>query len=235
MDCAAHRVEARWTCAVCARALCPACGPARWRGVLYCPGCAKAAEAGELRRALWGLRLGRVGSGAAVLLAAAAAFGVVRGCGRLDRALAQPRDADLKPAPAFVAADIEGRAWSLEALRGKVVVLDFWATWCPPCLRLLPDLKRLNAEYKDKGVVVLGVNRDEEVGDLRKAVTDLGLDWPQIHDSARAGAELADLYGVRELPTTVIIDQRGRLYKRWGTMDRKMSTYLDALLEKIPN
>ncbi|TBR17043.1 TlpA family protein disulfide reductase [bacterium] len=231
MDCAAHRRGAEWTCAVCARALCPDCGPARWRGALYCPECARAAEAAELRRAVWGLRLRQAGRWAAVLLAAAAVFGVVKGCDRLDRFLAQPKEAGLKPAPAFSATDIDGRVWSLEALRGKVVVLDFWATWCPPCRRLLPDLKRLNAEYKGRGVVVLGVNRDEELGELRKAVTELSLDWPQIHDPSHAGAELADLYGVRELPTTVIIDRRGRLYKRWGTMDRKMSTYLDALVE----
>jgi len=184
-----------------------------------------------LRRALWALRLRRAGRGAAVILAAAAVFAAVKGISRLDRALAQPKEEGLKPAAAFTAADIDGRSWSLEGLRGKVVVLDFWATWCPPCRRLLPDLKRLNAEYKDRGVVVLGVNRDEELGELRKAVKELGLDWPQIHDPSHAAAELAELYDVRELPTTVIIDQRGRLYKRWGTMDRKMSTYLDALLD----
>jgi thiol-disulfide isomerase/thioredoxin len=231
-DCAAHRKGAPWVCAVCARALCPDCGPARWRDAFYCPACAQAAEAADLRRARWAYRRRAAAPWAAVLLAAAAVLGAVKGATRLDRALAQPEEAGLKPAPAFSVSDIDGRVWSLEALRGKVVVLDFWATWCPPCLRLLPDLKRLNAEYKHRGVVVLGVNRDEGSGELRKAVADLGLDWPQVHDPSRPGAELADLYGVRELPTTVIIDQRGRLYKRWGTMDRKMSTYLDALLER---
>lgn len=220
------------TCCVCAKPLGDGLPAVRWEGGLYCPPCLAAVEAGRLRRALWARRLSGAGRAAAVVLAAAVVFAGVKGLSRLDRALAQPEEESLKPAPAFAAKDIDGRSWSLEGLRGKVVVLDFWATWCPPCRNLLPDLKRLNAGYKDRGVVVLGVDRDEELGELQKAVEELGLDWPQIHDASHAGAELAELYDVNELPTTIIIDQQGRLYRRWSTMDRKMSIFLDALLEK---
>lgn len=229
MAACAHGRAARWACAACAKPLCEeGCGAARWQGAVHCAPCVEAAQRGLVRRgalAAWLAPARRWG------LAAAAAVLAYGACTGLDRLLFARRFDGLKPAPEFTAVDLEGRTHELSGLRGKVVVLDFWATWCPPCLRLMPDLKKLHADYKDRGLVLIGVNRDEGRGVLEKAAAEHGLDWPQVHDLARE-KPLAELYGVYGLPATMIIDKQGRLFKRWQPMDRKMSYFVERLLRE---
>lgn len=114
-------------------------------------------------------------------------------------------------APDIQAETLQGDTFKLEQLRGKVVLLDFWATWCGPCVKAMPALQELSDKYKDKGLVVLGVNRDEggENGVREKVkgfLEDNNLTFGHIMDPS---AEIAMSYGVRGLPTTVIIDQKG--------------------------
>jgi len=112
-----------------------------------------------------------------------------------------------KPAPAFKLDLLEGGQFDIAAQKGKkIVVLDFWATWCGPCVRAMPVLIDVTESFKDKGVVFVGVNHDEETKvikeflDRKKFNLAVGLD---------PDSKVAELYGVTGIPQTVIIDQQG--------------------------
>ena len=107
--------------------------------------------------------------------------------------------------------DLEGRRWSSTDLLGKVVVLDFWATWCPPCLAEIPHLKKLREKYGDR-LVLLGVALDSL--DRRRLGAFLhrqGVTWPQIHATQGFQSEPATHFAVEFVPATRIVDSRGRL------------------------
>jgi peroxiredoxin len=114
-----------------------------------------------------------------------------------------------KPAPEFSLTGISGENFNLKDLKGKVIILDFFATWCPPCREEFPHFNNLYAEYKDKGLVMLGVCSDAI--DTEKAKS-LGIEYPV----ARQTPEIAAAYGpIRYIPTTFVIDKAGRIYKKY--------------------
>lgn len=122
---------------------------------------------------------------------------------------ANPEQADLtgQMAPLFELTALDGRATSLESLRGNVVILDFWATWCTPCIVEMPTLERLHTELRGRGVIVLGVN-NEAPALARRFLTRHGVTFDTLTDPRGA---VARLYGVRGIPVGVIIDRGGRV------------------------
>ncbi len=104
-----------------------------------------------------------------------------------------------------------GQEISLADYEGQVVVLDFWATWCPPCVGKLPELIAVQEEYGDRGVQVIGVSGDRSVEDLRRMEDDRQINFPTIFGGAEAA--LRD-YNIRAFPTIVIIDQNGQIVHR---------------------
>jgi thiol-disulfide isomerase/thioredoxin len=129
-----------------------------------------------------------------------------------------------KPAPAIEGKDIDGRPVRLADFTGKLVLVDFWATWCPPCVASLPTLRRLASEYKDQGFVILGVNLDElanppsnqpaarsedRSGTVRWFLVSQRVGWPNL---VGAGAETAaKAYGVEEIPANFLIGRDGTI------------------------
>ena len=112
------------------------------------------------------------------------------------------------PAPPFTLEDLEGRPRSLTELQGKVVVINLWASWCPPCRAEMPALQNVSASYSDQDLVILGVHmtaHDSEAN-ARDFVGEYGLSFPILLD--RAG-EVGRLYQSRALPTTFFIDREG--------------------------
>ena len=111
----------------------------------------------------------------------------------------------------FTMTDLEGRTMSSTGLRGKVVLVNFWATWCPPCLAEIPDLIALQEKYRDE-LVVIGVSEDELPPDLvRKFATNRKINYPIV----MVTPELQQVFpGVVALPTTFIIDREGRVAKK---------------------
>ncbi|HJK91417.1 MAG TPA: TlpA disulfide reductase family protein [Polyangiaceae bacterium LLY-WYZ-15_(1-7)] len=138
--------------------------------------------------------------GGVLAIAALAALGLVpKQCG-LGRA-----------APAFeeaiVAGEGVGDRVSLEALRGKVVLLDFWASWCPPCRESVPILNRLQARYPEGDVLLYGVNVEQEpAGFVERAHGALGIAFPTLHDPH---GELQRAYDVQSYPTLFVIGKDG--------------------------
>lgn len=119
-------------------------------------------------------------------------------------------------APSFLMQRYTGGTVSLEELRGKVVMLDFWATWCAPCVEEMPHLIKLAREYEPKGVVLIAANRDDwdvaryEVGRfIDTKVKDVG---PYV---AFADEQTAAAYNVSALPTLVMIDRKGQIHESY--------------------
>jgi thiol-disulfide isomerase/thioredoxin len=113
-----------------------------------------------------------------------------------------------KMAPAFQLNDLEGHPVSLASLRGKIVVLDFWATWCGPCVASLPLVSSVADSFKDKGVVFYAANLKETAGQVRQFQTEKTLIFPVLLD---ADGKVADLYQAKAIPETVLIDQTGKI------------------------
>jgi len=118
-----------------------------------------------------------------------------------------PPPADhLQPAPAFTLAPANGRPISLESLRGKVVLLDFWATWCSPCLRALPTVRQLQQTHAGDPFVMVSISADVQQRKWHDFVGANGMVWPQYWDKDR---RIRDLFGVTAIPTYVLIDADG--------------------------
>ena len=106
----------------------------------------------------------------------------------------------------FRLVDLEGKAQSLGQYRGKVVLLNFWATWCKPCTTEMPAMQSAYERLKDKGLVVVAVNELEDEARVRQHIKDYGHTFPVLLDRRN---EVANLYGVFGLPVTVFIDGNG--------------------------
>lgn len=112
-------------------------------------------------------------------------------------------------APNFSLTDGEGKALSLESLRGKVVLLNFWATWCPPCQQEMPGLESLYLKFKDRNFTVLGVSLDEEGWDpIRKFLQTVPVTFPIVNDAEQ---KATDVYQIYRVPETYLIDKEGRI------------------------
>ena len=116
-----------------------------------------------------------------------------------------------RPAPPIETLDLDGKRFSLAELRGKVVVLEFWATWCPPCIPEIEHLERLRAEYTTNDLEIVAVSFDSDLARLKEFVAGRGLDWHQLCDGRAAEGELAQQYNVEQLPRSFVIDRAGSI------------------------
>jgi peroxiredoxin len=135
-----------------------------------------------------------------------------------------------KPAPSFTSEDINGKAVRLDAYRGKYVLIDFWATWCAPCISELPRLQAAYRTYHDAGFAIIGVSLDES----KTAVVDFArarnLPWPQLHN-ASGSADLVEGFGVSSIPATYLIDPEGtviRLDVRGKALDEALKRLIKS-------
>ena len=132
-------------------------------------------------------------------------------------------------APSLALVDIRGVEQSLEKYRGKVGVVNFWATWCPPCVEELPSLESAWQRYRQQGLVVLAVS-DEEADIVTSFLERLPTDitFPVLIDS---DMKTGNRWQIRGLPTTVVVDRRGHLYwRREGQLDFSASDVNEKLL-----
>lgn len=109
----------------------------------------------------------------------------------------------------FTVADIKGDSIKLSSLKGKVLILDFWASWCGPCRFSNKDLVKLYNKYKDKGLEILSVSLDEEVKDWKKAVTKDKITWVQGIDRGGLDALAAIKWQVDALPSSFLVNKNG--------------------------
>ncbi len=136
-----------------------------------------------------------------------------------------------KPAPAWTLTGLDGKPVSSEALKGKVVVVDFWATWCGPCVAEIPGYVELSQTYADQGLVIVGVSVDQgPAAQVKKFVQAKKMTYPVgiVEDDKM----MTDFGGVEAIPTTFIIDREGRIrFKKVGAMEKEeFETLLKPLL-----
>jgi len=112
-------------------------------------------------------------------------------------------------APAFRLPALAGGERDLAAQRGKIVVLNFWATWCPPCVAEMPSLERLHRTLSPEGLSVVTISTDEDEAELRRFVRERALTLPVLRDPG--GRVAADLYHTTGYPETFVLDRDGRL------------------------
>jgi peroxiredoxin len=128
-----------------------------------------------------------------------------------QKALLFPSSSKEDMAPGFSLPDLGGKTVSLSSFKGKVVILDFWATWCPPCRREIPDFVSLQKLYGSKGLQVVGVALDQP-DKVKRFVIDNGMNYPVL-----IGTEdvVAAYGGISGIPTTYILDKKGRIVQRF--------------------
>ncbi|MBI2873282.1 MAG: TlpA family protein disulfide reductase [Chloroflexi bacterium] len=138
-----------------------------------------------------------------------------------------------QPAPDFTLTTFDGQELRLADLRGKVVMIDFWASWCPPCRQEAPLLAQVYQEYRGRGVEFVGVDIWDDERDAREFIRRYGVTYPNGLDSK---GTIAINYGVTGVPEKYFLDREGFLAKRFvGPMNStKLHSILDDLLARTP-
>jgi peroxiredoxin len=136
--------------------------------------------------------------------------------------------ADGKLAPDFALKSTDGKTIKLSDYRGKVVVLDFWATWCPPCKAEIPDFIRLYSQYQKDGFQMLGISLDQGgLGDVVPFMKNYGINYPIMLGDNQVVSEYG---GIRGIPTTFVIDKKGYVRAAFEGY-RPASTFENLILE----
>ena len=142
--------------------------------------------------------------------------------------------ADSSPAPDFTLTDLSGNKVSLSSQKGKVVFLDFWATWCPPCRASIPEVERLYEKYNGKNVAFFGVNVENDPAAVKDFVQRKGIQYTVLLGDEK----VSRAYGIQGIPTFYIIDQQGNIAGHDIGFDRslgeKWSNKINTLLTPVP-
>jgi len=126
--------------------------------------------------------------------------------------------------PAFTLKDLSGKTWTFAELRGKVVLVNFWATWCPPCRKEMPDLETLYERFSSKGLVVLGIS-DEEAAKVEPFIRESQVSFPVLLDPGR---KVNEMFVVEGIPKSFVYDREGKLVAQSIDM-RTQKQFLEML------
>ncbi len=136
-----------------------------------------------------------------------------------------------KPAPDFVLKDIDGNEAKLADFKGKVVLIDFWATWCGPCKRAMPHIQRIYEKYKDKDVVVLGINtRESPEGKVEPFLKEHKITYRTLVDN---DGKVVKQYGVQEIPALFLIDKEGLIQREHTGFRENLFDVLSGEIEML--
>jgi len=136
------------------------------------------------------------------------------------RLIANPDPAGQALAPNFKVQTLDGEQISLDQLSGKVVVMDFWATWCPPCVSSVPELKDLTKKYPRTKLVLISFSADHDQQAWRDFVAKKNMEWPQYWDS---DGRIRNAFGVNAFPTYLVIDPEGFIHERIVGLNPQLS------------
>ena len=140
-----------------------------------------------------------------------------------------------KVVPDFSATDLDSKPISLQQYRGKVVLLDFWAVWCPPCIVEMPNVKKVYNTYKDQGFDIIGVSLDTDETRLRNYLKQNNVPWRQVFSGQKWKSPLAQKYHIRRIPAPWLIARDGTLISREARGVKLERLVADALKDKTEN
>jgi thiol-disulfide isomerase/thioredoxin len=133
-----------------------------------------------------------------------------------ERELANIRSHGLgKPAPETQGVDLEGRSMTLSEYRGKVVLVSFWATWCFPCMKLIPHEKRVVEQFDRNRFAIVGVNSDTDLQAAREAASSHGITWRSFRNRGEGAEQISRQWNIVGYPTLYLLDGEGIVRKRW--------------------
>lgn len=136
-------------------------------------------------------------------------------------------------APSFILKDLTEKEVNLAKYRGKVVIIDFWATWCPPCRKELPHIQKIYDKYKNKKVIVLAITSESNIEKVKDFIEEGGYTFPILIDGRR---EANSAYGVSAIPMLFVLDREGAIQHTHRGYSPKIETTLskeiDGLLAK---
>ncbi len=133
-------------------------------------------------------------------------------------------------APDFTLPSIDGKTVTLSQLRGKVVLIDFWATWCAPCRLAIPHLNDLYKAYQERGLEIIGMSLDRGSPErVRRFVVNMGVQYTIII----ADDEVVKNYGISPIPTTYLIDQDGYISNKWVGFSKNLMSKISTETERL--
>ncbi len=127
----------------------------------------------------------------------------------------------------FTLTDLQGKTWTLKDMKGKVVLVNFWATWCPPCRKEMPDLESLYNRFKDQGFVILAISEDEETPKVAPFIAEHKITYPILLDP---GSKVNNLFQVEGIPKSFVYDRDGKLVAQSIDM-RTQRQFLEMLAQ----
>jgi thiol-disulfide isomerase/thioredoxin len=108
--------------------------------------------------------------------------------------------------------NLSGELVNLANFKGKAILIDFWASWCGPCRKAMPDLVQTYKQYHDKGFEIIGINLDKDKTQLEKYMQEMGITWQQYFDGLVWSNKIVKRFGIRGIPHIVLVDKNGAVY-----------------------
>ena len=137
-----------------------------------------------------------------------------------------------KMVPDFSATDLDGKPISIETYRGKVVLVDFWAVWCGPCVAEMPNVKKVYEKYKAEGFDVIGISLDNDETKLRDFLKKNEIPWRQVFSGKGWDSPVSQQYGIYSIPSMWLIDKEGKLISYKARGEKLESLILEALKDQ---
>jgi peroxiredoxin len=146
---------------------------------------------------------------------------------RIDR---MAKTAGGAKAPDFTLPDVNGNQVTMSSLKGKIKIIDFWASWCGPCRLNNPALKKLYEEFHEKGLEIIGISLDTDKAAWKKAIEKDGLTWTNVSSLKGWECEIVRLYNVSGVPALFVLDENNNIMQT-GLRGEKLRIFLQENLE----